>query len=139
MPRNRLALAVHVGRQKDLVGLVRKRSQLIQNLFVIGKNDVVGCKISAGIDPIFVGGQIPDMALAGLHDVIGAEILVDGLRFGRLDRKKPVPEMFLSAVDEVRPVAEALGYAVDDVKRKEWKDYAHLGLQRIELSGHMSA
>jgi len=54
---------------------------------------------------------------------------------GRIDKAKPVEEMFSSVVEDVRPIVSALGYAVSDVRSRDWSDYAHLGLRQIELEG----
>ncbi|HVP09725.1 MAG TPA: type I DNA topoisomerase [Phycisphaerae bacterium] len=54
---------------------------------------------------------------------------------GRLDRKKPEAPEFVSAVEEVRPVAESLGFRIARVDTAPWKEYSHLGLSRVTLTG----
>ena len=54
---------------------------------------------------------------------------------GRLDRNKPLAEMFTSASDEVRPLVESLGYRIEKVDTEEWETYVHLGLRLIDLVG----
>ena len=68
---------------------------------------------------------------AGLSSVAGRTFKPSG----KLDRKKPVEEMFASAVGEVRPLAESLGFSVADVEQTDWKEYGHLGLQQVRLVG----
>ncbi len=45
---------------------------------------------------------------------------------------------FCSAVDQVRPVAEALGFRVGEVVSEDWEQYARFGLKQIELVGDTS-
>ncbi len=68
---------------------------------------------------------------ASLSQVVGKTFKPEGT----LDTSKPVEEMFTSAVENVRPIAGALGYSVSDVSSREWGDYAHLGLKQVELQG----
>ncbi|RIK64806.1 MAG: type I DNA topoisomerase [Planctomycetota bacterium] len=54
---------------------------------------------------------------------------------GRLTAASGKTHTFESAVDRVRPIAEALGFRVDEVKRDAWDQYTRLGLEQIELVG----
>jgi DNA topoisomerase-1 len=79
------------------------------------------------------------LAWLGQHGCLEAALSsVAGETFkpsGKLDRRKPVAEMFVSAVDEVRPLAESLGFAVSEVKHEHRKEYGHLGLRELRLVG----
>ena len=82
MPGDRLALAVGVGGQDQLVGALH------------GGGDVLDLGLGAGVDVpdhgeivvrlhrAVLGGQVADMAEAGQDFVAGAQILIDGLGFG---------------------------------------------------------
>ncbi len=54
---------------------------------------------------------------------------------GRLDRTESADRAFVSAVEQVRPVAESLGFRVAGVRSEAWEDYSHLGLKKVTLSG----
>jgi len=83
------------------------------------------------------------LAWLGQHGCFEAAVTeVAGRPFkpqGRLDPSKSAEEMFVSAVDEVRPVAEALGFATKKVSRRQWADYSHLGLRKVSLVGRIEA
>lgn len=53
---------------------------------------------------------------------------------GAVDAGAPVYE-FHSAVDAVRPIAEALGYRVRETAVNPWESYRHLDLKQVELLG----
>ena len=140
-----VAVRLIVNREDEIRAFEPQESWLIDGMFSSdpGQAAVLAKQWRAFLDDDSIDGPRTQKAQQGWlceHGCFQTTLVeVGGKPFkllGRLDRKKPVPEMFLSAVDEARPLAEALGYAVDDVKRTGWEDYAHLGLQRIELSGH---
>ena len=58
---------------------------------------------------------------------------------GRLDVDKAGDPTFASAVDQVRPLVEHLGFKVEDVVDEPWEDYAHLALRKIQLRGRTVA
>ncbi len=68
---------------------------------------------------------------AALSEVSGAPFKPEG----RLNRPKTGAPEFTSAVADVRPLAEALGFKVAKVETDAWAEYNHLGLQKIELIG----
>ncbi len=65
---------------------------------------------------------------------------IDGAAFkpaGRIE-KAAGKARFVSAVDDVRRVAEALGFRVTAPRDEPWSEYAHLGLRRVRLEGVFS-
>ena len=83
MPGNRLALAVGVGGQDQLVGMFDGVGDLVDALLralvdVPGHGEVV-----VRLDRTVLGGEVADMAETGENFVAGAKIFVDGLGFGR--------------------------------------------------------
>jgi DNA topoisomerase-1 len=54
---------------------------------------------------------------------------------GVIAKSEPDKAVFTSAADSVQPLAESLGYRVDEVVSDEWEQYAHLGLRQIALAG----
>ncbi len=83
MPRDRLAFAIRVGGQDDLVGVLDRLSDLGDALGALGVHFPDHGEIVVRIDRPVLGGQVADMAHAGDHVEIAAEIFVDGLCFGR--------------------------------------------------------
>ncbi|HUN80784.1 MAG TPA: type I DNA topoisomerase, partial [Phycisphaerae bacterium] len=95
------------------------------------------------------GGETPGettqkerRAWLGERGCFEAELVeVSGQTFkeeGKLEKTKSGEHKFASAVDRVRPLAEALGYKVADVESALWEDYKHLGLQTVRLVGEMA-
>src|SRR5438093_444707 len=107
VPGDRLALAVFVRRQQELVGLLQELLQLADLLLLVGIDDVERLEVVLDIDaearPLLllvflrdVGGalgQVADVADARLDDEIVAEIALDRPCLGgRLDdHQAPVP------------------------------------------------
>ena len=58
---------------------------------------------------------------------------------GRLQPEKPEGERFVSAVEDVRSLAEALGYRVSEVASTDWEEYRRFDLRKIELVGRTAA
>lgn len=81
------------------------------------------------------------LAWLGKHGCFEATLTeVGGEAFsakGSVDRKRPAAERFTSAVDDVRPLVESLGYQVAHVKAEAWGEYPRLGLKKVELVGEM--
>ncbi|MEK6643827.1 MAG: DNA topoisomerase [Planctomycetota bacterium] len=96
------------------------------------------------------GGETPGettqkerLAWLGERGCFDAELVeVNGASFkeeGRINTKKPDESRFESAVDRVRPLAEALGFDTQKVETKEWDEYKRLGLKKIELVGGLKS
>ena len=94
VPADRLSLAVRIGREEDRLRLLRRGDDLVHRLDAVLEDLVVRLEplVLVNADPILVPlllgvlGQIADVPLRGLHAIVAAEELVDGLRLGgRLD------------------------------------------------------
>ena len=97
VPRDGLALAVLVGREVELVGVLDERLELADLLLAVGADDVERLEVVVGVDAEArpglalvlgrdVGGvarQVADVADRGLDDVAVAEVAADRLRLGR--------------------------------------------------------
>ena len=78
MPAYGLALAVGVGRQKDLGGVLGFLFQGVDQLALPADVDVFRLKIMLDVDAELAFGQIPDMSLGGNHLVALSEKALDG-------------------------------------------------------------
>lgn len=86
-------------------------------------------------------GMKEQAAWLGDHRCFRASLVeVGGSAFkaeGRIDGTKGKNRTFISAVDQVRPIAEALGFHVETQREDAWEEYAQLALRLIELEGTM--
>ena len=90
VPADGLSFAVRVGRENQLVGLLGGGPQLLHHL-LFGGGDFVDLLEAVGdVDDLdllpallhhFLGGEVADVAHAGLHFVALAQVLLDGLGF----------------------------------------------------------
>ena len=83
VPGDRLALAVRVGRQDQLVGAFDGAGDLRQALLRLGIDLPDHAEVRLGVDRTGLGRQITDMAEGGQHLIATAEILVDCLGLSR--------------------------------------------------------
>ena len=83
VPGNRLALAVRIGRQDDLVGALYGAGDVGQALGGLGVDFPFHREIGVGIDRTVLGRQVADMAEGGENLIVSAEIFVDRLGLGR--------------------------------------------------------
>ena len=83
VPRDRLALAVGVGRQVDVVGLLGLRLDFLEHLRLAGDDVVLGLEVVVDGDPESALGQIHHMADRRDDLKVGAQIALDGFRLGR--------------------------------------------------------
>src|SRR5690242_16337305 len=83
MPGNRLALAIGVGRQNELIGVFDGAGDFIEALLRLWIDLPNHTKISIRLDRTALGGQVADMAERGQNLVALAEIFIDRLRLGR--------------------------------------------------------
>ena len=83
MPRNRLPLAVRIGRQIDDIALLGGFAQLLDHLGLLRRDDVFGRKMVLDVDAQFAFRQVADVPHGGLHQVILAQHLANRLGLGR--------------------------------------------------------
>ena len=83
MPRNRLALAVGVGGQNQMVIAFQRLGNGAHMLFAIGPHFPQHIKIIARIHRPILGRQIAHMAETGQNCIVWPQIFVDGLGLGR--------------------------------------------------------
>ena len=87
VPRDRLALAVEVGREEDRVRRLRRLLDLVDLLAPVLGDHVLGREPVVDVDPELalagVLGQVADVAVRGEDAVIGAEVALDRPRLGR--------------------------------------------------------
>ena len=82
VPGDRLALAVGVGGQDQLVGALDGAGDIVEALLRLGVDLPDHAEIVLGIDRAVLGREVTDMAERGQHLVAGAKILVDRLGLG---------------------------------------------------------
>ena len=83
VPGDRLALAVGVGREDELVGALDGACDAVQSLLRLGIDFPKHVEIVLGIDRSVLGRQVANMAERSENLVAAAEISVDRLRLGR--------------------------------------------------------
>ena len=83
VPRDRFALAVGVGRQVDVVGLLGLRLDFLEHLRLAGDDVVLGLEVVVDGDPERALGQIHHMADRRDDLEVGAQIALDRFRLGR--------------------------------------------------------
>jgi len=82
MPADRLAFAVRVGSQIDVVGRTRGLGDRIDMLLVLLDGLVAHGETALGIDRALLRHQIAHMAVAGEDGEVLAEVFVDRLGLG---------------------------------------------------------
>ena len=86
VPADRLALAVRVGRQIEVVGALGRLGDGLDMFLVLLDQVVAHREAVFGVDRALLGHQVTDMAVGGEDGVVLAEVLVDRLGLGgRLD------------------------------------------------------
>ena len=83
MPRNRLALAVGVGRQIQFIGALHRIGDGLDVFFRPGVDFPVHFEIGIGPDRAVFRRQVADMAVAGQNRISGAQVLINCLCLGR--------------------------------------------------------
>ena len=83
MPADGFALTVRVGREKDAVGVLGLALELLDELFLALDADVLRRIAVFDINAQLGGGQVADVAHAGRHFVVAAQIFADGFRLCR--------------------------------------------------------
>ncbi len=82
VPGDRLALAVRVGGEDQLVGALDGAGDVVEALLRLGIDLPEHAEIGVGIDRAVLGRQVAHMAERGQNLVAPAEILIDRLRLG---------------------------------------------------------
>ncbi len=89
MPGNRLALAIRVSCQKDLLTLFGRSLQVRNNAFFPLHRDILWFEICLQIHPQLTLGQVSQVPHTGFDLIIRPQIFSNGLRLGRrLDNDK---------------------------------------------------
>ena len=89
VPRDRLALAIRIGREDQAVGELGEIGDRLQLLRLVRVILPRHRERIVGIDRAVLGRQVADMAVAGQDAVIAAQILLDGFGLGgRFDDDK---------------------------------------------------
>src|SRR5262249_48578083 len=78
----RLALAVRVGGEDELVGPLDRLGDVAEPLLRLAVDLPDHLEVALGVDRAVLGRQVADMAERGQHLVAPAEVLVDGLGLG---------------------------------------------------------
>ncbi len=79
VPRDCLALAIRIGREKDLAGITRGALQLSDSLFFSGDRHVFRLEAVLDVDSHLLLGQIADVTDRRAHAVRAPEVLPDRL------------------------------------------------------------
>ncbi len=82
VPGNRLALAVGVGGENQLVGVLDGACDVVEALLRLGIDLPEHAEIVVGIDRAILGRQVAHMPERGQNLVAAAEILIDRFRLG---------------------------------------------------------
>ena len=82
VPGDRLSLTVGIGRQIDFFTLGRGFTELLDKLLALRRHLILGLEIMLKIHPETADGKIPDMPHRGLHGIVSAQDLINGLRLG---------------------------------------------------------
>jgi hypothetical protein len=83
VPGNRLALAVRIGGEDELVGAFERVGDVGQPFLRLGINLPDHAEIGIGIDRTIFRRQVAHMAEGGQDLIVGPQIFVDGLGLGR--------------------------------------------------------
>ena len=81
--RDRLALAIRVGRDQDFAAVLRRALDLGDRLFLAGDRHELGREALLDVDAELLLGQVHDVTDRRAHAVAAAEVLADRLRLGR--------------------------------------------------------
>ena len=82
VPRNRLALAVGVGRENQPVGALRRVADFLEALLLVAIELPVHREILVRAHAAILGWQVADVTVAGENLEVLAEIFLDGFRLG---------------------------------------------------------
>ena len=98
MPRDRLALAVGVGRQDQLLRAFDCPRDVVEALLRLGIDLPDHAEIGVRIDRAVLRGQVADMAEGCHYLIAAAEIFIDRFRLGRQFYKHEIHENPLISV-----------------------------------------
>ena len=88
VPGDRLALAVGVGGQNQLVGAFERLGDVVEALVRLGVDLPDHAEVGVGVDRAVLGRQVADMAKGRQDLVAGAQILIDRLGLGRRTQQR---------------------------------------------------
>ena len=83
MPGNRLAFAIGVGGEDELVGILQRRGDLVDALGGLAVDVPGHGEVALGLDRAVLGRQVADMAIGGEDREVLAQIFVDRFGLGR--------------------------------------------------------
>ena len=83
VPADGLALAVGVGRDEDVVHVLRRFLQLLDDLDAVRQHDVFGLEIRVDVDAELALREVADVSHGRDDLVVTSEIFADRLRLGR--------------------------------------------------------
>jgi hypothetical protein len=83
MPGNRLALAIGVGGENELVRSLERAGNVVEALLGLVIDLPDHAEIVLGIDRAVLGGQVAHVPERGQHLVARAKVAVDRFRLGR--------------------------------------------------------
>ena len=82
VPGDRLALAIGVGRQNELLGVFDGAGDVVQALLRLRVDLPNHAEIRVGVDRSVLGREVPHMAEGSQDLIASAQILIDRLRLG---------------------------------------------------------
>ncbi len=80
VPGDRFPLAIGVGSEVDAIGLLRRFLQLLDDVLLLGDDDVVGLVVLAQAQVLL--GEVADVADRSLHRPVAAQELLERARLG---------------------------------------------------------
>jgi hypothetical protein len=83
MPGDRFTLAIRVGCEDQLVGVLELSRDVVDALVRLCVDLPEHAEIRLGIDRAILGGEVADMAKGSQYLIARAEVLVNRLRLGR--------------------------------------------------------
>ena len=82
MPRDRLALAILIRREVELVGILERLAQAADHLRLVRRDLVLRLEVVVHVDREALAGQVTDVAHAGHDRVVATEEATDRVGFG---------------------------------------------------------
>ena len=82
VPRDRLALAILIGREVELVGVLERPPQAADDLRLLRRDHVLRLEVVLDVDREALAGQVTDVADAGHDRVVAAKETADRVGFG---------------------------------------------------------
>ncbi len=83
VPTDRLAFAVGVGSKDESLVVLQRVADRLEVLLAVAGDFPLHREFTVGIDAAVLGRQVADVAKAGQHAIVAAEVFLDGLGLGR--------------------------------------------------------